>query len=151
MHGRNCFMKKIVLFLIAAVMVISMSGCSDFGYNPTGHWVFTSDDLYENDKMIDSVTGEDNEFMSRMFLIFEKSGTGYMDAAGLKTNFFRYTYEGDTVTLTFLPNEYNDEEVVSEFRFSQDGKKLIRTKLTEEPDADGNMATYREEYVYSRV
>ncbi len=144
-------MKKICLMAVAVMLLLAMSGCSDFGYNPTGYWVFTSDDLYENDKMIDSVTGEDNDFMARMFLIFEKSGTGYMDAAGLKTNLFTYTYEGDTVTLTFLPNEYNPEEVVSEFRFSQDGKKLIRTKITQEPDSNGDMATYREEYIYSRV
>lgn len=143
-------MKKIVLFILSVMVMFSVSGCSDFGFNPTGHWLFVSDDLYENDIQIDSATPENTPFLSNIAIIFEKSGTGYFSADGLKTIFFRYSYDGHTVTVTF-ENDNNMPETSVQYQVSNDGKTLIRTDLSQEKDEDGNIITYREEFVYSRV
>lgn len=138
-------MKKFVLILMCAVMVIFLCGCSDFGFNPTGHWKFVSDTLYADGKEISATRAEDNAILDHMIVIFEKSGTGYIDAYGEKTEFFTYSYDSDSIRVTYLPDGHHGEVTV-EFKPSKDGKTIRRISYIKE-----NGVEYREENVYERI
>ena len=138
-------MKKFILFLICAVTAVSLCSCSDFGFNPTGHWKFVSDTLYADGKEIDATLAEDNRFLDDMFIIFEKSGTGYLRSSGEKLELFNYSYDNDTITVTYLPNEHH-KEVTVQFKPSQDGKTIVRYTHDKENGID-----YREENLYKKI
>lgn len=138
-------MKKIFLFLIAGIIVFSMCSCSDFGFNPTGQWKFVSDILYADGKEIDAAFAQDNDILDNMFIVFEKSGTGYISSYGEKVEVFKYSYDNETVRLTYQPNEYH-KEVEVEFKPSKDGKTISRIIVYTE-----NNVEYKEENLYKRV
>jgi len=139
-------MKKIFLFLVCTILVFSMSGCSDFGFNPTGEWKFVSDNVYDEERnLIDSALAEDNSILNDLLIVFEKSGTGYTSVTGIKVDEFTYSYDNDSISVTYLPNEYH-EEITVEFKPSEDGKNIIRSVTTVE-----NGVTYTEENLYKRI
>ena len=120
-------MKKIFAFLICTALVCSMSGCSDFGFNPTGQWQFVSDTLYADGTVADIARAEDNSVLSDMKIIFEKSGTGHLDSVGVKVDDFTYSYDDESITITFLVNDYHGE-IVAEFKISDDGQTIVRLR-----------------------
>ena len=139
-------MKKIILFFIIAVISVSMCGCSDFGFNPTGQWKFVSDNVYDDKgSLIDSALAEDNDVLNDMLMVFEKSGTGYVQVSGIRSDEFTYSYDNNSVTLTYLPNEYHDK-IITQFKPSNDGKNIVRALTTVE-----NGVTYVEEFLYKRI
>jgi len=138
-------MKKLILVLISAMMVIFLCSCSDFGFNPTGHWKFVSDTLYANGKEISVARAEDNEILDHIIIIFEKSGTGYIDSYGEKTDFFTYSYDNDGVKVIYLSDGHHGEITV-EFKPSKDGKTIRRIEQRKE-----NGVEYREENIFKRV
>ena len=138
-------MKKNFAFLICTALVCSMSGCSDFGFNPTGQWQFVSDTLYADGTVADIARAEDNSVLSDMKIIFEKSGTGHLDSVGVKVDDFTYSYDDESITITFLANDYHGE-IVAEFKISDDGQTIVRTENSTE-----NNISYTEEYLYKRI
>ena len=137
-------MKKLILVLISAVMIISVCSCSDFGFNPTGHWKFVSDTLYADGKEVDVTLAEENNILDNIVIIFEKSGTGYINVYGEKTEFFTYSYD-ENIKVTYLPNGYH-QEITVEFKPSKDGKTISRIESYKE-----NGVEYREDNVYKRI
>ena len=138
-------MKKFILVLLSVMMIVSLCSCSDFGFNPTGHWKFVSDTLYADGKEISATRAEDNPILDHMIIIFEKSGTGYIDAYGEKTEFFTYSYDNDGVKVTYLPDEHH-KEITVEFKLSKDGKTLRRIEYTKQDGIE-----YREENIFKRI
>lgn len=138
-------MKKFILVLLSVMMIVSLCSCSDFGFNPTGHWKFVSDTLYADGKEISATRAEDNPILDHMIIIFEKSGTGYIDAYGEKTEFFTYSYDNKKISVTYLPNEHH-KEITVEFEPSKDGKTLKRIAYSKEKGVE-----YKEENIYKRV
>ena len=139
-------MKKVILFFILATISISICGCSDFGFNPTGQWKFVSDNVYDdNGTLIDSALAEDNSILGDMVMVFQKSGIGYIDVVGVRSEEFTYSYDNNSITITYLANEYHDE-IEAQFKPSDDGKNIVRSLTTVE-----NGITYVEEFLYKRV
>ena len=144
-------MKRLFLFLTLMVTVLCVGGCSDFGFNPTGYWQFVSDDLYANDELVDSANPENTPLLGNIVMVFEKSGMGYIDIGGLKTDFFRYSYDSKTVTVVYLPNEHHNDEVTVKFSVSQVNNNIYRTTTEEQKDSDGNTIKYEEIFSYKRI
>ena len=144
-------MKKIFLFLTLIFTVLSVGGCSDFGFNPTGHWAFVSDNLYANDELIDSANPENIFMLGKVTMVFEKSGTGYIDVDGFKSDFFRYSYDDKTITVTYLPDEHHSDEVTVKFNVSQVDSTIYRTTTKDQKDSDNNSIHYEEIFTYKRV
>ena len=144
-------MKRIFLILAIIFTVLSAGGCSDFGFNPTGHWQFESDNLYANNELIDSATPENVFMLGKITMVFEKSGTGYIDVAGIKSDFFRYSYDDKTITITYLPDEHHSDEVTVKFNVSQVDSTIYRTTTEDQKDSDGNSIHYEEIFTYQRV
>ena len=139
-------MKKIFLLLLTAFTILSVGGCSDFGFNPTGHWQFESDNVYSEGKLIDSATPENIPMLADIIMVFEKSGTGYIESLGDKTEIFKYSYDNEKVNITYLPNENHKDEIKVEFDISDDGSKLYRVILSNENSTD-----YSEIFTYKRI
>ena len=144
-------MKKIFLILTIILTVLSVVGCSDFGFNPTGHWAFVSDNLYANNELIDSATPDNVPMLGKITMVFEKSGTGYIDVDGFKSDFFRYSYDDKTITIKYLPNEHHSDEVTVKFSVSQVDSTIYRTTTEDKNDSDGNNIHYEEIFAYKRV
>lgn len=144
-------MKKFFLFLVTIITILSVGGCSDFGFNPTGYWEFVSDDLYADEKLIDSADFNNVSLLENIIMVFEKSGTGYIDIQGLKTDFFRYKYDDKTITVTYIPNEYHDNEVTVKFSVSQVDSTIYRVSTENKKDSDGNVIHYKEIFSYKKI
>lgn len=139
-------MKKIFLFFLAFITILSLGGCSDFGFNPAGHWQFESDNVYSEGKLIDSATPENIPMLADIIMVFEKSGTGYIKSLGDKTEIFKYSYDNEKVNITYLPNENHKDEIKVEFDISDDGSKLYRVILSNENNID-----YKEIFTYKKI
>ena len=138
-------MKKFFAFLVGTALVISLSGCSDFDFNPTGHWQFVSDTLYADGKIADIARAEDNSILADMKIVFEKSGTGYLTASGVRVDDFTYSYDNEYINITFLENELH-EEIAAKFKVSDDGKNITRIENSIEDNI-----SYTEEFLYQRI
>ena len=138
-------MKKFFAFLVCTALVISLSGCSDFDFNPTGHWKFVSDTLYADGEVADIARAEDNSVLADMKIVFEKSGTGYLTASNVRIDDFTYTYDNEYITITFLENEFHGE-ITAQFKVSDDRKNITRIENSTE-----NNISYTEEFLYKRI
>ena len=69
--------KTIALLFLMITLLCGMTGCADFAFNPIGRWDFIEQRMY-----IDDVLQEDDADnpVIHTSLVFQKSGTGYIDA-----------------------------------------------------------------------
>ena len=93
-------MKKLICGILTGtilLMAVSLSGCSAVQFNPTGRWLFDRIDTYEsgNFQYTTDKSAIASGMLTKMTLVFEKNGTGYIDAGtGNKANEFRYEFLG---------------------------------------------------------
>ena len=88
--------------------------------------------------------------LTKMTLVFEKNGTGYIDAGtGNKANEFRYEYTNNTLT-TYVDRE-NGPTTVIEYEIADDGSAIMRSNYYSEDDFTGASGDYCDKYVYERV
>lgn len=146
-------MKRLACVLITVLIFVSsafMSGCSDFEFNPVGHWRLTDDILYADGQEIEHDRPEDMAFKYFEY-VFGKTGTGYIAVNGTKTFDFTYEYEGNTVTV-LINDPYSGkkpEENKNIFSLSDSGS-LVRTE-TGQVDADhGKTIEIKEEFILQR-
>lgn len=125
-------MKKRFSSAIAAVLMIaacllsslSMSGCSDFGFNPVGSWKLTSDKIYidgqfasdEKPGYLKTEGSKENNYepvfiyMGDLVYKFGKSGTGIICVDNqeevLQTQDFTYEYNDNEVIL-YISDDYS--------------------------------------------
>ncbi len=147
-------MKKIlrrIISIAAAVSIgalssLSMTGCSDFDFNPIGKWKLTSDKTFMDDKlyseekigylMIDAGEGKDPVpmYMGDLIYTFTKSGTGIITVYNEKN--------GNSFDAQDFTYEYDDKEVV--LYISDDNMRREKMPPAEirygiETDKDGNI------------
>ena len=115
-------MKKIVIILSGLLTIaLVLGGCSDFAFNPVGRWTFSEQRIYTDDVLTDTLPPDSGFSVA---LVFQKSGTGYIDSGTKTTMPFTYDYTDSTVTITrsdpdsqFKPSVYqvlnNGKELVS--------------------------------------
>lgn len=133
-------MKKIIAITVSVLLLASlmMSGCSDFTFNPIGKWAMTDDILYSNGKEIQHTTADDMIYKD-FLIIFEKSGTGYINVNGTKTNTFTYEYTDNDVSVKF-----DRTGSVTKYTVSEDKKKIIKT------DKDSDDESFREDIIFTK-
>ena len=153
-------MKKVIsicIILTICLTSICISGCSDFAFNPIGRWSFVEDIYYSNDKPYSKVTSEDDPAMKNFAVVFEKSGTGYIDS-GTKTP-IRFTYEYNekeiTMTITDRRNQNNGSDISTNTELKyivSDDKQTIKsvTKNEKRKDEKGNEVDFHEERIFKR-
>ncbi len=98
-------MKKTVSFIASAALILSvasMSGCSDFGFNPLGTW-----------ELDNSIYGDEGIVI---YYVFEKSGTGYMTFNDEQLDSsFTYTYDDDNVYISYISLTTGDVQSEASF------------------------------------
>lgn len=151
-------MRKIIsicIVLTICLTAICISGCSDFAFNPIGRWNFIEDVYYSNDKPYSKVTNKDDPSMKNVAIVFEKSGTGYIDS-GTKTP-IRFTYEYDEkeikINITDSRNQNNTLSSNNTIVYTvSDDKQTIKfaTKNEKRTDENGNSVDFHEERVFKR-
>ena len=72
-------------------------------------------------------------------IIFEKSGTGYINVNGTKTNTFTYEYTDNDVSVKF-----DRTGSVTKYTVSEDKKKIIKT------DKDSDDESFREDIIFTK-
>lgn len=149
-------MKKFFLGItvcISVMSILTLGGCSDFGFNPIGRWKFVLDELYIENSLADSLDIEkesDDSVISNMYIVFEKSGTGYFDNNGIKSQYFTYEYTQDTITMTFEPTAYQPESFTTSYKVIDDGKKIVYSDDMEFLDDEGETVKGYESFTYRR-
>ncbi len=148
-------MKKLICGILTGtilLMAVSLSGCSAVQFNPTGRWLFDRIDTYEsgNFQYTTDKSAIASGMLTKMTLVFEKNGTGYIDAGtGNKANEFRYEYTNNTLT-TYVDRE-NGPTTVIEYEIADDGSAIMRSNYYSEDDFTGASGDYCDKYVYERV
>lgn len=141
-------MKKrvaIVGLIITVMTALLISGCSDFGFNPIGRWKLTENRLYVGETLKDKLTPDKDPRMNNVSIVFEKSGTGYVDSGSENKTNFTYDYGDDVITI-YYPNkqkglEGQPDEIKVVYSVSKDQKTIMLTQYY----TDG-----REEFIYTR-
>ncbi len=135
---------KRLIGILAVMLALSAGGCAEFGFNPTGYWQFSEENTYVDNDLKGAIHAADDKRYADIFMVFEKSGTGYLNAGGTKMEQFTYSYDSKTVTVVYLPNEHHSDSVTVKFAVADN--TLVRTETSEE----GGVA-YREEFIYTRA
>ncbi len=149
-------MKKILISILLVALTMTslfLSGCSDFNFNPTGRWNFSEDLLYINDELAEKTTAENDIRMNNVSIVFEKSGTGYIDSHTKSKIKFTYEYNNNEVTVIMPdksdnPNKPDNRRI--KYMVSDDWKTLSRIDTQTITDENGKKITYREEFVYKK-
>lgn len=145
-----------ILSITALILSMLLTGCSDFAFNPTGQWHFSEDLLYIDDELAQKITPEDDVRMNNVTLVFEKSGTGYIDSSTKNKVHFTYEYNGNEITIK-MPNNNadnkntgNENDVLIKYTVSDDQKTISRVDTQNITDENGKKITYREEFIYKK-
>ncbi len=153
-------MKKIMAILAASAMsvsVLAMSGCDDFRFNPIGKWKLTDDIVYdEQSNELEHGTEEEMAF-GGMTIVFEKSGNGYIEVDGYKTQEFTYLYSDKEVSIfpfasqSELPDETDaDINPSVVYQVSKDGKQISSSNTQTFNTTDEGIITLTEKLVLTR-
>lgn len=144
-------MKKIITIMAAviAAVLLTMSGCSDFAFNPIGRWEAAEMRTYENGKLSDTKDADDMGGSVKTALVFKKSGTGYIDSGTRSKLDFTYDYNDSEVTVTRSVNGL--DPVVTVYSVTDNGSTLTVT-LSEYEDLNGSgiKSSFREEMIFRR-
>lgn len=144
-------MKRIIAITAAviAAVLLTMSGCSDFAFNPIGRWEAVEMRTYEDGKMIETADQKELGGAGRSALVFKKSGTGYIDSGTRNNLEFTYDYNDSEITVTRSVNGL--DPVVTKYKVTDNGSTLTVT-LSEFEDLNSNgiKSSYREEMVFKR-
>ena len=155
-------MKKFTAIILSVLILITVcifSGCSDFGFNPIGAWVYTDESLYIDGKLAGHLNQQEMQYKETKYT-FEKSGTGFITVDGYRTIDFTYTYTDDSVDMTMtVPQPTNREisikyvDVHYKIEKPADGSpmKLIRTEEEIIENEDGTKSKITGEYVLTRM
>ncbi len=134
-------------FVLLSVIVLCMSGCSDFRFNPIGTWTFSELKEYKDGKLIQTITSDEDPYMKEATLTFKKSGTGYI-GGNKKDQKFTYEYTDDSVTLNITDKSNDNYDVDYEVR--DNGGSLVRIIEKESVDENGKKVSLREEVIFKR-
>ena len=138
------------LLLLLAV-IISMSGCADFAFHPIGRWEYINEQrVYVDGKLVD--TEKEEGFFSgfSVTLVFQKSGTGYVDSGIKEKQRFNYEFDDKQITITYEDTKRYPEPIT--YNVIDNGKEL--TVVADEYDyqeSNGKMAHCRIESVFRKV
>lgn len=162
----------IIITVLCTLSPVSMSGCSDFDFNPIGSWKITSDKIYDDGKFfsdekpgyLHTVNEETKEsewvYIGDIIYTFGKSGTGIVSVDDQKervqTQEFTYEYTDKQVTIHVSDNyskRMNLEPVVITYSIEKDnnGNTILKTqdKFTSE-DEEGNKHNMNEVRILTR-
>ena len=135
--------KTIALLFLMITLLCGMTGCADFAFNPIGRWDFIEQRMY-----IDDVLQEDDADnpVIHTSLVFQKSGTGYIDAytGHIKT---RFSYEYSYTNVTITPYD-RDHSVL--YHFSEENKELTTVLEEGQFNNNGKNSRYRIESVFRK-
>ncbi len=127
----------------------SMSGCSDFSFNPIGNWKLSSDKIYCDGRFfsdekpgylkMDSGDPDNPSFiyMGDLIYHFTKSGTGTVTVEdgkeSVKTMDFTYEYTDHSVTMNIKDiaaqkNNYDSIQVTYEVVKDKNGNTILRNQ-----------------------
>lgn len=144
-------MKRTITFfaVLMAAVLLTLSGCSDFSFNPIGRWKADVLKIYEDGKLIETRDTKELGIQDQLELVFKKSGTGYIDS-GTKNNLdFTYDYTDSEVTLN--RHAKDAEPVVTVYKVTDNGNTLSVTLAEyEDLNKNGIKSTYREEMIFKR-
>ncbi len=163
------------LLLISGIIAsaVSLSGCSDFSFNPIGKWKLSSDIIYCDGKFFsDEKPGymktalNDNSdpsyiYMGDLIYSFGKSGTGTVSVddgkSVTKTMDFTYTYTDKEVTIHLTDDYYRRNNLDSvEVRYSvendKNGALILKTQdKYKAQDTSGKQHDFNEVKLLSRL
>ena len=151
-------MKKILSAIFSVIMMISicsMTGCSDFDFNPIGVWEYTDEVLYVDGKEFLHRTKETMQYESMQY-IFEKSGTGYITVDGDRALSFTYDYDDSKIILHMLKPKDNkhlddpDEFIDMIYTLQSDKNKMVRTQKDSAKDENGKLVNLKAEYTLTK-
>lgn len=173
-------MKKRIAGGLAAVMMsasvmlscLSMSGCSDFSFNPIGSWKLTSDKIYCDGQFFrdekpgyitdtDEKTGEEkNVYVGDIVYNFGKSGRGTIcvddGKQSVKTQEFTYVYTDNEITLSVwsdysLKKNLENATVKLAVETDKDGSTVLKNQSDfTANDTEGKAHSFNEILLYSR-
>ncbi|MBQ8133144.1 MAG: hypothetical protein IJ192_01845 [Clostridia bacterium] len=151
---------SVILTAVVFVSVLSMSGCDDFGFNPTGSWKLTKDTFYlDGEYWYEDKPGyigseeEGYAYIGNMIYKFGKSGVGsiYMDDTYIQDFTFDYEKEEITVHMSDPKNKYGTKNFIYKAGKDKDGNEtLTRTDIETANDDEGDQHELREEFIFTR-
>lgn len=136
----------IALLGVLVLLVFTMNGCADFAFNPIGRWHFTEQRVYVDNQLTETVPAETHQYVD---LVFQKSGTGYIDSGMREHLAFTYEYTDTEVTVT--RTNAKDAAPPTVYRVSDDGHTLACViSEYDERNEKGIQQHYRLETVFVR-
>lgn len=128
------------------VVLLSLSGCADFAFNPIGRWTYTEERTYIDDVLTASIPA-DKGFDTA--LVFTKSGTGYIDTGA--SDHLPFTYEYTDTTVTITRTSMNNVTSPSVFQVRDNGHELVSViQEYDSQDEHGQTRHCRVETVFKR-
>ena len=155
-------MKRLLSMVLTAVIfvsIISMSGCDDFGFNPTGSWKLTKDTFYlDGEYWYEDKPGylgaeEGGIYVGDMIYTFGKSGVGNIYTDDLYIQDFTFDYEGEEITVHMADpkNKYGSQDFIYKAGKDKDGNETItRTDIATVNDDDGGKHELKEEFIFTK-
>ncbi len=156
-------MKKLLTIILTAavfVSVMSMSGCSEFGFNPTGSWKLTKDTFYLDGKFwYDDKPGYMGSeeggyiYVGDMIYRFGKSGVGSIYTDDLYIQDFTFDYEGEEITVHMSDpqNKFGLQNFTYKAGRDKDGNETItRTDIATVNDDDGEKHELKEVFIFTK-
>ena len=138
----------IALAVIAAVL-LTLSGCSDFSFNPIGRWEVSEMRLYEDGSIKETKDTKQLGMSSGVALVFKKSGTGYIDSGSGNPLDFTYNYNDSEVIISRSVND--SPPIETKYRVIDDGTSLSVTLSSyDDINAKGKKCSYSEEMIFKR-
>ena len=144
-------MKKTIAIIAAviAAVLLTLSGCSDFAFNPVGRWEAVEMKIYEDGKLSETKSIDELGSSVQAALVFKKSGTGYIDSGTRNKLDFTYDYNDSEVKVSRSANGSDPVETV--YTVSDNGSALsVTVSEYEATNSKGTESTYREEIIFKR-
>ena len=134
------------------LMICCLSGCGDFAFNPIGTWHYAEHNYYADEELFQHDTPENETMMKNVSLVFQKSGTGYVDSGTDDHLGFTYEYNDKEITMTMdsALNKQDGKKTAVTYLVSDDGKTIMRVMEQTIKSKDGKEIPYREEFIYQR-
>ncbi len=142
-------MKKSIILLISilTLLLFTVSGCSDFEFNPIGTWNSSEQRLYADGELMDTTSLENGTQVS---LVFKKSGTGYIDAGTDNKHGFTYTYDSKEVSITRTDTPADPRDGHAVYQVENGGSSLLSVQEFDTENENGKTVHCRYEVVFKR-